>query len=221
MECIRLGARTGGRNIGCCAVDVFQGFDTDPNALIPETVKQQMFQGDRGEPLLKDGHTVFLGPTYRDAFLQRLVYSTFDLRPLPDHIFIACMADRQVTGHFGKQWLALLKEHGFEYVRTVSNSVYTHSSVPPNSDDPSVYQHQYPHPLHMFMLVRNISASRVPNTFAPPESWQALANPTTTPEERWHNLVANMPPLVLGPKFESNKDKAFAHAPKPVLKIGG
>jgi len=129
MECLRFAGRKGGEGIGCCAIDIFQGFINDPDA----KGAVQLFHGDQGTPLTQyvDGvaKTIWLGPTNKDIFLQYLRIGTFDTQEMPNRMFLASLTDEQVASNNGQKWLAILKEQGFIFIGRVDNSVYTGTSV--------------------------------------------------------------------------------------------
>lgn len=119
---------------------------------------------------------LYAGPTYRDIFWQRLRIGTFSSDDMPNHAFFAIMTEYQLTETNGWKWLALLKEAGFEFIRTVDNSVYTGSSVmaEPGGGGRS------PHPNYIFGLFRNIGKGAIHDPFTPPKAWTDL--PSVVPE---------------------------------------
>ena len=127
IECVRFGGRIGGQSIGCCGFDIFQGFNNDPNAeaYVP------LYNGDSPHvPVMAviDGKLshAHLGPTNKDVFLGYLRVGTFDQSEMPNRGFLAVMTQEQAEyGIFAQQWLAILKENGFEFIRAVDNSVYS------------------------------------------------------------------------------------------------
>jgi hypothetical protein len=166
IECLRLGARRGGQGIGCCAIDVIQGFNNDPDAVCPP---MPQFNGDSWTP-----EGVAVGNcTNEEAFLAYLAHGSFSPHETyPDHGFIVTLTGDQVKSVAGKKWLTILKREGFEWVGCVSNSVYT----------------EY-HPNHVFMLLRNthtyMEDEEIERLKSPPEFWQTLPTPSETPEERF------------------------------------
>jgi hypothetical protein len=163
MECLRFGSSIPGGYWGCCAVDIMQNFKVDPDA--PASI--QITSGDGGGACLKDGQLAFAGPTYRDIFNARLRIGTFGKADMPNHAFIAVLTAWQLNEVHGKKWLAILKEAGFEFVRTVSNSVYGGQSL--LSGEPTDHS-----PNHIFMLVRNIGSGAIKDPFTPPKEWTDL-----------------------------------------------
>lgn len=167
MEFLRFGSSIPGEYWGCCAGDIIQNFKQDPDT--PASI--QLVSGDGGGGLTKDNELVFLGPTLRDIFWQRLRVSTFGLSDMPNHFFLAVLEQSQIQGDIGKKWLAILKEAGFEFLRAVDNSVYTGSET---SEECS------PHLNYIFGLFRNIGNGKINNPFQPPKAWTDL--PEVIPE---------------------------------------
>lgn len=154
MEFLRFGSSIPGSYWGCCACDIIQNFNVDPD----EPASIQLVEGDGGTPFVPDK---FAGKTYRDIFHQRLRYGTFSNSDMPNHAFFAILSKGQVGSSLGKKWLAILKAAGFEFLRTVNNSVW-------NADN------------YIFCLIRNVGANAVSDQFKPPKEWTDL--PTVVPE---------------------------------------
>jgi hypothetical protein len=172
VEFLRFGSSIPGGYWGCCACCIIQNFKVDPDA----KASIQLVSGDGGGPV----GDKFAGPTYRDIFHQRLRSGTFDSRDMPNHAFIAILTDWQVkAGGVGSKWLKILKEAGFEFVRTVSNSVYDGQSLGGKSSGKGG------HPNYIFMLVRNVGTGNVGDPFTPPKEWTDL--PKVTPEA-WEEI---------------------------------
>lgn len=167
MEFLRFGSSIPGTSWGCCAIDIIQCFDVDPDK--PASI--QLVNGDGGNPM----GDKFLGKTYREIFLQRLRISTFSTRPMPDHVFLAAITSSQVNTTYGKKWLEILKEQGFEFIRAAGNSVYTANEVP---DTPSkkYFDGDEVKVVYLFGLFRNISKKPV-NPKKPPDYWETLPDP--------------------------------------------
>jgi hypothetical protein len=150
MECLRFGSSIPGGYWGCCAADVMQNFNTDPDA--PASI--QLVDGDGGVSFGQ-----FLGMTEKEVFLSRLRIGTFSTNDMPNHAFFVMLSKSQLSQGNGKKWLAILKENGFEFVRTVNNSVW-------NVDN------------YVFGLFRNIGTSgrsvAVKDQFTPPAAWTEL-----------------------------------------------
>lgn len=163
MEFTRFGSTIPGSYWGCCACCVIQNFKVDPDA----KASIELVSGDGGGSLGK-----YAGPTYRDIFWQRIRFGTFDTRDMPNHAFIAILTANQVSSGVGLKWLAILKEAGFEFVRSVSNSVYQGQSLSDKPSDGSLN--------HIFMLVRNIGSGAASDPFTPPKAWTDL--PKVVPE---------------------------------------
>jgi hypothetical protein len=116
------------------------------------------------------------GPTYRDIFNARIRIGTFSEADMPNHFFLAVLTSSQISGPIGKKWLAILKEAGFEFIRTVDNSVYT---------GPSLSGTKSSHPNYVFGLFRNIGNAAIADPFAPPKEWTDLPEQTKTQTEIW------------------------------------
>src|SRR3546814_18454651 len=71
----------------------------------------------------------------------------------------------------GKSWLKILKEEGFEFLRTVANSVYSGSSVIESATDGANKSY---HKTYHFGLFRNIGMSYVGNPSQAPPEWMKL-----------------------------------------------
>lgn len=157
MEFLRFGSSIPGSYWGCCACCIIQNFKVDPDA----KASIQLAEGDGGTTLSK-----FAGKTYHEIFRQRLCYGTFSAKEMPNHAFIAILSKTQLSSSVGKKWLAILKAEGFEFLRTVNNSVW-------NIDN------------YMFILVRNVGPNAVKDQFDPPTEWTDL--PQVVPEPSWMN----------------------------------
>lgn len=172
MEFLRFGSSIPGSYWGCCACCIIQNFKVDPD----EKASIQLVSGDGGGAI-----GTFAGPTYRDIFKQRLRIGTFDSRDMPNHAFIAILTESQITGGVGKKWLEILKEHGFEFVRSVSNSVYTGQNLENYTEDRGSNKN------YIFMLVRNIGDRGDGDCFTPPEQWTKLPKVV---DEAWTYISA-------------------------------
>src|SRR3546814_7281931 len=71
----------------------------------------------------------------------------------------------------GKSWLKILKEEGFEFLRTVDNSVYSGSSVIESATDGA---NKSSHKNYLFGLFRNIGTGYVGNPYKSPTEWTKL-----------------------------------------------
>jgi len=176
IECLRFGARRGGSGIGCCAVDVFQGFSNSPSAHCPPI---PFFNGDSWCPEMHYNEKgelsqLYLTGTNEEVFLSYLTHGSFTKHSVDDHAFIAILTEEQCAEKEGRAWLRILKREGFKYVDTVNNGVYSEF-----------------HPNHIFMLVRNthenLSETEL-ETLGPPEYWLSLEEAKETPEERYRIL---------------------------------
>src|SRR3546814_13991524 len=121
---------------------------------------------------MMDGKGVlFLGPTWHDIFKQRLRINTFDTKDKPNHGFLVVLTDWQLKNEPGKSWLKILKEEGFEFLRTVDNSVYSGSSVIESATDGA---NKSSHKNYLFGLFRNIGTGYVGNPYKAPTEWTKL-----------------------------------------------
>ena len=180
MEFLRFGSSIPGSYWGCCAVCIIQNFNFDPAT--PHAI--QIVDGDGGYPCGDN----YAGLTYEEVFRHRIRFGTFSAQDMPNHAFLAVLTRCQLSSDTGKAWLRILKEEGFEFIRTIDNSVYTGE----DEDGEEIYneetdEYEYvssdvcsPHPNYMFGLFRNITASRIVNPFEPPPEWTAL--PSVSPE---------------------------------------
>lgn len=203
MEFLRFGSSIPGSYWGCCAVCIIQNFKMDPDA----KASIQLVSGDGGGPI---SNGLFAGPTYRDIFWQRLRIGTFSNRDMPNHAFLAVLTESQIRGSWGHAWLAILKEAGFEFVRTVCNSVYSGERL---SDKPGDQSQN-----HIFGLFRNIGQGSIADPFTPPKQWTDLPG---TKSEAWMDIGGNMENQG---RFElanlqRTQDRAIwdSHVPKPFL----
>lgn len=169
MEFLRFGSSIPGEYWGCCAFDIIQNFKHDPD----KKASIQLVNGDAACPIMRGNDMLFAGPTYRDIFLQRLRIGTFSSQGMPNHGFLAIMSDIQLCSQIGNKWLALLKEQGFEFIRSVSNSVWTGSTLGKPSKEGSNLN-------HLFGLFRNIGQGGPSNPFEAPKQWTEL--PQVIPE---------------------------------------
>lgn len=169
MHFLRFGSNIPGQYWGCCAIDIIQDFNHNPDA------KQsiQLVDGDSGTPLMRDKECLFAGMTYREIFETRLRIGTFSTDDMPNHVFIASLTDEQIAGTNGKKWLKILKESGFEFLRTVANSVYTGANLDDGNRDPG-------EGVHLFAMFRNIGQGAIKDPFTPPKAWSDL--PSVMPE---------------------------------------
>lgn len=158
---------------GCCCADVIQNFKVDPDA--PSSI--QITAGDSGLPCMRNGEYLFCGPTHRDVFHQRLRIGTFGDRDMPNHAFFAILTQWQVTSDPGRKWLPILKEAGFEFLRSVSNSVGAGQSL--LVGEPGVGTSVN----HVFALFRNIGAGALRDPFSPPKEWTDISSTHPEPWE--------------------------------------
>lgn len=182
MEFIRFGSTIPGSYWGCCAIDLAQNFKVDPDA----KASIQLVTGDGGGPMTKDGESLYMGPTYRDIFWQRLRYSTHSpTRKFPNRGVVCSITENQIQGQYGRQWMEILFEAGFMFVATVANGVYTGANRAPYSKSRGSSLN------HIFLLPRNIGANGCGDSFTPPQAWQDLhAKAKTKKREPWQFLSA-------------------------------
>lgn len=166
MEFLRFGSSIPGMYWGCCAVDIVQYFKVDPDA----KASIQVVSGDGGGGLMKDNELAFLGKTYREIFWNRLKINTFNLGEKPNHAFFAVLTSQQLAGDIGRQWLAILKEAGFEFLRTTSNAVYTGAETVAKHSMKDTGSHDN----YIFALFLNIGSRHVADPFMPPKAWTDL-----------------------------------------------
>jgi hypothetical protein len=164
VEFLRFGSSIPGGYWGCCAGDIIQAFKTDPD----ELASCQSVNGDGGYPQTDiNDEFLYFGPTNRDLFMQRLRVGTFGTGDMANHFFLAVLTDWQLEEEIGQKWLAILKECGFEFIRTVANSVYTGSEISgPEGEGNSLN--------HVFGLFRGIAQGAPGDQYTPPEAWTAL-----------------------------------------------
>lgn len=161
MEFLRFGSSIPGAYWGCCAVCIIQNFKVEPDA--PASI--QLVSGDGGGSI---GGGLFAGPTNRDIFHQRLRIGTFGAQDMPNHGFLAILTEWQIKSALGKRWLAILREAGFEFIRTVNNSVYSGSAL--GSPTANVNNNDN----YIFGLFRNIGRGGLKDPFTPPKEWTDL-----------------------------------------------
>jgi hypothetical protein len=163
MEFLRFGSSIPGSYWGCCAADIIQNFKVDPDA----KASIQLIEGDGGMPILKGSEKAFVGMTYKEIFLQRLRFGTFEVRDMPNHAFFVILSENQMNDVIGKKWLAILKTEGFEFIRKVNNSVWNVNN-------------------YVFALIRNVGPNAVTDQFTPPSAWTEL--PDVVPEP-WQSIT--------------------------------
>ena len=104
----------------------------------------------------------------------------------------------------GTKWLKILKENGFEFIRTTDNSVYTGSKVEKTPGN------GHSHDVYLFGLFRNIGKSSVKDPFQPPKAWVALSDELRTPAGK---VVKNQNELWLAQKTKIYKASEVGVAP--------
>lgn len=169
MEFLRFGSSIPGEYWGCCCGDIIQNFKQHPDT----KASIQLVDGDGGASITHNGEIAFAGPTLKDIFETRMRIGTFGKRDMPNHFFFVVLEDSQCQSAIGKAWLKMLAEHGFEYLRTVNNSVWNKRN-------------------HVFALFRNCGPNKEKNVFSPPKAWtdiekavpEAMFSDLSTPEKR-------------------------------------
>lgn len=165
MEFLRFGSSIPGEYWGCCAIDIIQNFNKDPD----EAASLQLVSGDLG---ISSDPIKYLGPTYRDMFKQRLRIGTHSSREMPNHAFLAVLTANQVRQENGKKWLHILKENGFEFIRAWDNSVYTGKELVKEAGQGKGGRSS--HINYLFALFRNVGDGAVADQFRPPKEWTGL-----------------------------------------------
>lgn len=165
VEFLRFGSSIPGGYWGCCAGDIIQCFKSMPD----ELATCQSVNGDGGYPQNNGkGENLFFGVTNKELFLQRLRVGTFGTGDMPNHFFLIALEHTQLHSAIGKAWLPILKECGFEFIRTVDNSVWTKTN-------------------YIFGLFRNCGDYHsIPDQFTPPKAWTDL--PSNGKVELWEGL---------------------------------
>lgn len=175
MEFLRFGSSIPGSYWGCCACCIIQDFKVDPD----EPASIQLVSGDGGGPIMKGREMLFAGPTWRDIFNQRIRSGTFDSRDMPNHAFFAILTEWQIKSRVGNKWMVILKEAGFEFVRSVANSVSTGQTIADELEGEGESLN------YIFGLFRNIGRFGASDPFTPPAAWQDLPSVKT---EAWRAL---------------------------------
>ncbi len=184
MEFLRFGSSIPGSYWGCCACDIIQNFKCDPKA--PYSI--EIINGDGGQPMMIGNESAFVGMTYEEVFNHRIRFGTFSMTDMPNHGFLAILTDWQISSGYGKEWLEILKKHGFEFIRTIDHSVYTGSAVLSTPEAPSGRSSK---PNYLFGLFRNIGTGSIVDPYQPPKAWKDLDS--VTPEV-WE-LLGDTKPL--------------------------
>jgi hypothetical protein len=200
MEFTRFGGNITSLYWGCCACCIIQDFNQSPK----DPASIQLVDGDGCSAILNQkGEQLYAGPTYGDIFKQRLRFGTFSDRDMPNHAFLAIITESQLSCGYGKQWLEILKETGFEFIRTINNSVYTgqkllgepvESNCECDYDDGCCCDEYDPEDTseihgdsanYLFGLFRNIGRGAALNPYQPPEAWTNIGGgkPIISPTE--------------------------------------
>ena len=165
MEFLRFGSSIPGSYWGCCACCIIQNFNYDPDS----KYSIEVVCGDGGEPI----DDLFLGKTYKEVFESRLRIGTFNTEDMPNHAFLAILTEYQLTSTTGNKWLRILKENGFEFIRSFDNSVYTGQSLKEEGYEDDWCEGT--HANYLFGMFRNIGSGAVENPFQAPKAWQELS----------------------------------------------
>lgn len=163
IEAVRFGARLGRVGIGCCGLDLIQGFSHSPE---DETTFPLRY-GDEDTPIFDysgeegggEGQLAFKG-TNLDVLKALLTLGTFDQDPKCARSFLVTLSRSQLEDDT-KAWLPILAELGFEFIRSFENGVYGEGNY-----------------VYLFGYFRNESAGS--DGFGPPEGWSDL--PKKRPE---------------------------------------
>ena len=190
MHFLRFGSSipgpAGGDGWGCCACCIIQGFNKDPDS----TYSIEVVCGDGGEPI----DDLFLGKTYKEVFESRLRIGTFNESDMPNHAFLAILNEYQLTSTYGNKWLRILKENGFEFIRSFDNSVYTGSSLKGEIDEDEDWCEDT-HANYLFGLFRNIGSGAIEDPFRPPAAWTTIEGGVTEVYDvLMHNGCDNLQP---------------------------
>ena len=164
MEFLRFGSSIPGEYHGCCAMCIIQNFGCDPD----DKASIEIVCGDGGEPIGDN----FAGLTYREIFETRLRIGTFSTDDMPNHGFLAMLTEWQVRSESGYEWLEILHENGFEFIRTIDNSVYSGPSL--EEEEGFNCSSDSRNKNYVFGLFRNIGKGAVADPLTPPPAWQAL-----------------------------------------------
>lgn len=164
MEFLRFGSSIPGAYWGCCAMDIIQNMKVSPK----QKYAVAIINGDSGHPLSRSSEQLYYGTTYEEVFRARMVAGTFSGRAMPDHGFLAILTSDQIDHGVGKEWLKILEGEGFEFIRTVDNSVYSGDGLKTAQSD-SVSCHEN----YLFGLFRNIGTGGVRNQLKNPEGFSS------------------------------------------------
>ena len=125
IEAVRFGARLGRIGIGCCGLDLIQGFSHSPE---DETTFPLRY-GDEDTPIFQDtcdgdGGVMAITGTNIEVLKALLTLGTHDQEPKEARSFLVTLNNDQICSEEGRKWLAILKGLGFEYLRSFENGVY-------------------------------------------------------------------------------------------------
>lgn len=126
IEAIRFGARLGRVGIGCCGLDLIQGFSHSPYDLTTFPLRY----GDEDTPIFsyegsenEEGQLALHG-TNLEVLKALLTVGTHDEDPKYQRSFLATISHDQLKTSEGEAWLRILAELGFEFIRAFENGVY-------------------------------------------------------------------------------------------------
>lgn len=148
-----------------------------------------LVNGDSGTPLVNEDtdEQLFAGKTYLEVFKLRLRINTFNEHDKPNHTFFAVLTDHQINRDTGKAWMKVFKEEGFEFLRTIDNSVYTGPAL--HKDGVHVASRKS----HIFALFRNIGRGSIEDPYTPPKAWTDLPSPLNeSGGETWEYLMKGL-----------------------------
>jgi hypothetical protein len=158
----------------CCGASIITDFSIDPGDAQEYEMEQQDTQwGPVMKPKLDANGDRIPKATYGDQFVASLngaMGRTLSNRGLyanyyKDHGVFAILSGKQIASKHGKNWLKILKQAGFEHVRSWNNTVHGES------------------PNHLFMLCKHTSSVDVPEPTTPPKEWVALQEEVQSPPE--------------------------------------
>lgn len=181
MEFLRFGSSIPGEYWGCCACDIIQNFSQSPST----KASIQLVTGDSGTGITHKNELAFAGPTLKDIFETRIRIGTFGNREMPNHAFFAILTEGQCNSDIGKEWLKLLKDNGFEFLRCVDNSVWS------------------PKKNYIFALFRNCGPHAITDPFEPPASWKAI---NQVVPETWEGITGDARKNFIADQTKAQKD---------------
>jgi hypothetical protein len=159
----------------CCGASVVTGFSSNPKDVVTFKMERKSvddpFYGRTSQMayvLDKDGNRI-VEQTVLDKFKADL--ARFN-RTHPDRLY-TCVLNSAQYNRNKKEWPRVLKKLGFEHVRTWNNSGHGKSHC------------------RLFVLVTNVSGSKVKDPYKPPEGWGKFPGPDE-PESEKAGVVASL-----------------------------